>query len=173
MPTKENGATGLLLLLLLLTLSGTFTLAFHGVPPPSSNNNKLVFVPCIALKNLPSPGTAVSTTVAGCSICIVVDPQGFVHALGNKCPPMQQPVLAASVNITNATIQDPVFGTKFSLTTGQVVGDWCPRFPPLLSAMVSEPTPIPTFSLRQRNGRIEVELLMMRSDDGHDDQHDE
>lgn len=164
---KNILCTTLLILLALLILSDA---AFNNGVPPSSK--KLVYVPCIALKNLPKPGSAVSSVVAGggggVNVCIVVDPKGFVYCLDNKCPPMGR-LLSSSVLIDESTITDSVFGTKFSLQTGEVVGEWCPRIAQsglgllgasLLLSQFSERKGVATFPIRQRNGIIEVEVII-------------
>ena len=79
--------------------------------------SKLQYVPCIEVADLPAPGSATSGVAGGLAICIAVDPKGSVFALGDKCPPVNQPLSFGKVN-SDGTIQDPVLGTKFSLKTG-------------------------------------------------------
>merc|ERR1712174_156961 len=86
--------------------------------------SKLAYVPCIKVSDLPAPGSATSGVAGGLAICIAVDPKGAVYALGDKCPPVNQPLSFGKVE-DDGTISDPVLGTKFSLRTGEVVS-WCP-----------------------------------------------
>merc|ERR1719329_455613 len=74
----------------------------------------------------PAQVTRSSTALnaAGLAICIAVDPRGAVYALGDKCPPVNQPLSFGKVG-DDGTIADPVLGTKFSLKTGEVIS-WCP-----------------------------------------------
>ena len=44
--------------------------------------SKLKYVPCIAVEDLPAPGSATSGVAGGLAICIAVDPKGSVFALG-------------------------------------------------------------------------------------------
>jgi nitrite reductase/ring-hydroxylating ferredoxin subunit len=118
---------------------------------------KLAYVPCIPLKALPKPGGATSGIAGGLAICIVVDPKGTVYALGDKCPPISQPLSFGKVN-ADGTIQDPVFGTKFSLKTGEVVGQWCPSGIGRLIGGAFEPSGVPTYPVKQRGGIIEIQV---------------
>merc|ERR1712125_299533 len=86
--------------------------------------SKLEYVPCIAVDDLPKPGQATSGVAGGLAICIAVDPKGSVYALGDKCPPVNQPLSFGKVN-RDGTIEDPVLGTKISLKSGKPVA-WCP-----------------------------------------------
>merc|ERR1712051_724727 len=116
----------------------------------------LKYVPCISLKDLPKPGFATSGVAGGLAICIAVDPKGSVYALGDKCPPVNQPLSFGKVN-DDGTIEDPVLGTKFSLKTGKVVS-WCPAGVGKLIGGIFEPTGVPTFKVRQSSGTIQVEV---------------
>merc|ERR1712174_46518 len=99
-----------------------------GKVPPS-----VKYMPCISTDDLPAPGSA---------ICIAVDPKGSVFALGDKCPPVNQPLSFGKVN-SDGTIQDPVLGTKFSLKTGNVAHQESAESWVVLSVpSVSRPTPL-------------------------------
>ena len=117
---------------------------------------KLAYVPCIPLSDLPSPGSATSGVAGGLAICIAVDPKGSVFALGDKCPPVNQPLSFGKVN-TDGTIQDPVLGTKFSLKTGEVV-DWCPSGIGKIIGGAFTPIGVPTYPVRQKGGNLEVQV---------------
>jgi nitrite reductase/ring-hydroxylating ferredoxin subunit len=117
----------------------------------------LKYVPCIPLSELPKPGSATSGIAGGLAICIAVDKKGSVYALGDKCPPVNQPLSFGKVN-PDGTIQDPVLGTKFSLKTGDVVGAWCPSGIGKLLGGAFTPSGVPTYPVRQRGGSLEVQV---------------
>jgi nitrite reductase/ring-hydroxylating ferredoxin subunit len=117
---------------------------------------KVQFCPCISLKDLPSPGKATSGVAGGLAICIAVDKSGSVYALGDKCPPVNQPLSFGKIN-PDGTIEDPVLGTKFSLKTGNVV-KWCPSGIGKIIGGAFTPTGVPTYPVRQRGGKIEVQV---------------
>jgi nitrite reductase/ring-hydroxylating ferredoxin subunit len=119
--------------------------------------SKLEYVPCIPVEDLPKPGSATSGVAGGLAICIAVDPSGSVYALGDKCPPVNQPLSFGKVN-ADGTIQDPVLGTKFDLKTGEVVGKWCPSGIGILIGGAFSPIGVPTYPVRQRGGNIEVQV---------------
>jgi nitrite reductase/ring-hydroxylating ferredoxin subunit len=117
---------------------------------------KPTFRPCISIKDLPKPGGATSGVAGGLAICIAVDPNGSVYALGDKCPPVGQPLSFGRVN-KDGTIQDPVLGTTFSLKTGDVV-NWCPTGIGKLLGGLFDPSGVPTYPVRQKGGFIEVQV---------------
>lgn len=119
--------------------------------------SKLKYVPCIPVSELPSPGTATSGVAGGLAICIAVDPKGSVFALGDKCPPVNQPLSFGKVN-ADGTIQDPVLGTKFSLKTGDVVGAWCPSGIGKLIGGAFSPIGVPTYPVKKSGKNIEVQV---------------
>jgi nitrite reductase/ring-hydroxylating ferredoxin subunit len=118
--------------------------------------SKMAYVPCISLKDLPKPGSATSGVAGGLAICIAVDKRGSVYALGDKCPPVNQPLSFGKVE--DGTIQDPVLGTKFSLKTGQVVGAWCPSGIGKLLGGAFSPVGVPTYPVKQVKGDLCVQV---------------
>lgn len=116
----------------------------------------LKYVPAIPLKDLPKPGGATSAVAGGLAICIAVDQKGSVYALGDKCPPVNQPLSFGKVN-ADGTIQDPVLGTKFSLKSGEPV-QWCPSGLGKLIGGAFSPVGVPTYPVRQRGGFLEVQV---------------
>jgi nitrite reductase/ring-hydroxylating ferredoxin subunit len=112
------------------------------------------YVPCIPLSELPKPGGATSGVAGGLAICIAVDKSGSVYALGDKCPPINQPLSFGKVD--GDTIQDPVLGTKFSLKTGQVVGKWCPSGIGFLIGGAFTPEGVPTYPVKKSGKNLEV-----------------
>lgn len=113
------------------------------------------YVPCIPLSELPKPGKATSGVAGGLAICVAVDKNGSVYALGDKCPPVNQPLSFGKVN-ADGTIQDPVLGTKFSLKTGQVVGAWCPSGIGKLIGGAFTPEGVPTYPVKKSGKNLEV-----------------
>mmetsp|Transcript_3101 Transcript_3101/g.3499 ORF Transcript_3101/g.3499 Transcript_3101/m.3499 type:complete len:184 (-) Transcript_3101:232-783(-) len=118
--------------------------------------SKLTYVPCISLKDLPKPGFATSGVAGGLAICIAVDPKGSVYALGDKCPPVNQPLSFGKVN-DDGTIEDPVLGTKFSLKTGDVV-DWCPQGIGKVIGSLFDPIGVNSYRVRQKAGTLQVQV---------------
>ena len=112
------------------------------------------YVPCIPLSELPKPGSATSGVAGGLAICIAVDKSGSVYALGDKCPPINQPLSFGKVE--GDTIQDPVLGTKFSLKTGEVVGKWCPSGIGNFIGGAFTPEGVPTFPVKKSGKNLEV-----------------
>lgn len=127
-------------------------LSMKANPYPS----KLQYVNVIPLKDLPKPGSATSGVAGGLAICIAVDPKGAVYALGDKCPPVNQPLSFGKVNAD--TIEDPVLGTKFSLKTGDVVGAWCPSGIGKLLGGLFEPVGVPVYPVKQSGGFLQVQV---------------
>uniref|UniRef100_A0A7S2E968 Rieske domain-containing protein n=1 Tax=Trieres chinensis TaxID=1514140 RepID=A0A7S2E968_TRICV len=118
--------------------------------------SKLQYVPCVAVDKLPKPGLATSGVAGGLAICIAVDPSGSVFALGDKCPPVNQPLSFGRVS--EGTIEDPVLGTKFSLKTGEVVGPWCPSGIGKLLGGLFEPSGVPVYPVKKAGANIEVQV---------------
>jgi len=117
---------------------------------------KVQYVPCISAEELPDPGFATSGVAGGLAICIAVTPTGKIFALGDKCPPVNQPLSFGRV--TEDTIEDPVLGTKFSLKTGDVVGKFCPSGIGLLLGGLFEPSGVPTYAVKKNKNSIDVQV---------------
>ncbi|KAL3788203.1 hypothetical protein HJC23_004670 [Cyclotella cryptica] len=117
---------------------------------------KLQYVPCISTDDLPKPGTATSGVAAGLAICIAVDPKGAVYALGDKCPPVNQPLSFGKVD-KDGTISDPVLGTKFDLKTGEV-REWCPSGLGKLIGGLFDPVGVPVYPVKAKGKVVEVQV---------------
>jgi nitrite reductase/ring-hydroxylating ferredoxin subunit len=113
------------------------------------------FVPAVSQSEL-SPGKAVSGICAGLDICVAVDTDGSVYALGNKSPVLGTPMAAGRV--AGGEIKDPLTGTSFSVKSGQVVGPWCPNFPFNFLFSVIEPQGLPVFKCKTGGGAVQVEV---------------
>jgi nitrite reductase/ring-hydroxylating ferredoxin subunit len=116
---------------------------------------KLQYVPCVAADAIPKPGKAVSTVAGGLAICVAVDEKGTVYALGDKAPPVGQPLSFGKVK--NGTISDPVLGTKFDLKTGEVVA-WCDSPIGKILGGLFEPQGVPVYAVKSGKSGIEVQV---------------
>merc|ERR1712238_562641 len=114
--------------------------------------SKLKFVPLIKKADLPPKGSATSRVAGGLAICVAVDEKGGIYALGDKCPPVNQPLSFGKVR--DGTIEDPVLGTRFSLKNGNVVGKWCPSGIGNLLGGLFEPLGVPTYQVKQITGTV-------------------
>jgi len=117
---------------------------------------KVKYVPALPISEVPKPGSATSVVVAGLAVCIAVDESGSVYALGDKCPPINQPLSFGKVK--DGTIDDPFFGTKFSVKTGDVVGQWCPSLIGKVLGGLFEPVGVVTFPVRKSGGTLQVQV---------------
>mmetsp|Transcript_13289 Transcript_13289/g.53301 ORF Transcript_13289/g.53301 Transcript_13289/m.53301 type:complete len:195 (+) Transcript_13289:83-667(+) len=113
------------------------------------------FVPAVGQADL-KPGAAVSAICSGLDICIAVDTDGSVYALGNKSPVLGTPMALGPVKA--GKIKDPLTGTSFSLKTGEVVGPWCPNFPFSLLFAAIEPAGLPVFKCKTSGAAVSVEV---------------
>lgn len=116
----------------------------------------LKYVPCISTDDLPAPGSATSGVAGGLAICIAVDPKGGVYALGDKCPPVNQPLSFGTVG-EDGTISDPVLGTKFNLKTGAVVS-WCPSGLGKVIGGLFDPVGVPTYPVKANGKTVQVQV---------------
>mmetsp|Transcript_26931 Transcript_26931/g.38643 ORF Transcript_26931/g.38643 Transcript_26931/m.38643 type:complete len:186 (-) Transcript_26931:239-796(-) len=116
----------------------------------------LKYVKCIDAKDLPKPGSATSGVAGGLAVCIAVDKNGAIYALGDKCPPVGQPLSFGKV--ADGCIEDPVLGTKFDLKTGQVVGKWCPSGIGILLGGLFESSGVPVYPVKKSANAVEVQV---------------
>mmetsp|Transcript_36828 Transcript_36828/g.45036 ORF Transcript_36828/g.45036 Transcript_36828/m.45036 type:complete len:181 (+) Transcript_36828:191-733(+) len=116
---------------------------------------KLAYVDALALEDLPAPGRATSVVAGGLAICIAVDPSGKIFAVGDKCPPVNQPMSACKV--IPGALKDPVLGTEFSLTSGEVL-DWCPSGLGKLIGGIFDPVGVPTFATKTSKQFVQVQV---------------
>lgn len=117
---------------------------------------KLQYVPCISADDIPEVGRATSGVAGGLAICIAND-GGKLWALGDKCPPINQPLSFGKVE--DGCICDPVLGTKFNLKTGQVAdGDWCCSPIGKIVGGLFESGGVPTYSCKANKNVVEVQV---------------
>jgi len=117
---------------------------------------KIQYVNALPVAELPKPGSATSCVCGGLAICIAVDESGKVYALGDKCPPVNQPLSFGKVK--GGTIEDPVLGTKFDLKTGEVVGAWCPSGIGKLLGGLFEPVGVPVYAVKTTGKDVQVQV---------------
>mmetsp|Transcript_4063 Transcript_4063/g.13344 ORF Transcript_4063/g.13344 Transcript_4063/m.13344 type:complete len:154 (-) Transcript_4063:688-1149(-) len=120
-----------------------------------TKQSKKSFVPAVEQSQL-KPGAAVSAICSGLDICIAVDTDGSVYALGNKSPVLGTPMAIGPVKA--GKIKDPITGTSFSLKTGEVVGAWCPNFPFSFLFGLIEPAGLPVFKCKTAGSSVSVEV---------------
>lgn len=151
-----------------LTPTRPFSVPFNGLIAleMAKHERYQKYVPCFELKDL-RPGSATSAVAAGLAICIAVTQKGSVYALGDKCPPANQPLSRGKVE--ESTISDPVLGTTFSLKTGEVV-EWCSAGLGKLIGSAFTPSGVPTYPVRQRAGKIEIQVDLDRAPRDDNDQ---
>ena len=125
-------------------------------PPRSDRGSTAPAAPRPPRSRRPFLGSAVSSICAGLDICIAVDTDGSVYALGNKSPVLGTPMAAGSV--ANGLIRDPLTGSSFDVKTGELVGPWCPNFPFNFLFSIIEPTTLPVFKCKTGGGAVSVEV---------------
>jgi len=116
---------------------------------------KLKYVPCIRKDELPKRGKCTSGVAGGLAICIAVDEKGGVFALGDKCPPANQPLSVGTCG--QGVIKDPILGTTFNLKTGTVV-DWCAGPLGKIVGGLFTPVGVPTYPVKSGGQNIEVQV---------------
>ncbi|KAJ1450230.1 hypothetical protein M885DRAFT_532928 [Pelagophyceae sp. CCMP2097] len=120
-----------------------------------TRDSKRAFVPAVATSAV-KPGSAVSAICSGLDICIAVDSDGSVYALGNKSPILGTPLAGGTVKA--GTIKDSLTGTTFSLRTGEIVGPFAPNFPFSILFALLTPSGLPVFKCQAANGQVSVEV---------------
>eukprot|EP00968_Pinguiococcus_pyrenoidosus_P007625 scaffold516_cov270-Pinguiococcus_pyrenoidosus.AAC.14 len=98
-----------------------------------------------------------SVVAAGLDLCLVAASNRQVFCVSNKCPPLNQPTSQGKV--VGMTIEEPLYGTRFNLKTGEVDGDWCPSFLGKAFGWLFAPQALATYDCRvSAGGNIEVRL---------------
>ncbi|OSX70902.1 hypothetical protein BU14_0640s0008 [Porphyra umbilicalis] len=105
-------------------------------------------------------GTTVPFEAVGLSLTLVPTDDGELFVVSGKCPPTGLPLEGADVDSEAKTVSCPQFGTRWSLETGEVVGQWMPS-PPVVSSVLRllfrEPEGILTYPVRlTADSKIEV-----------------
>jgi len=111
--------------------------------------------------SLASTGGKAVVEVGGQKVLLVQDGDE-VYAVSNKCSHLGLPLVGKTAffqgQVAEKCIVCPAHGTAFDLATGEVKGEWCPKFPTLpLVGKVGDKKPLPTFQSRvDETGNIEV-----------------
>jgi len=103
-----------------------------------------------------TPGEVKGVFTAGQSIVVACDYDGQVYAAANICPHLGTPLDNGSVGDGNIVCAQ--HKSSWSLSTGELAGEWCP-FPPLIGPLLgklSAPQNLSVFSVRENNGYIEA-----------------
>ncbi|KAF6263621.1 rieske ferredoxin [Scenedesmus sp. NREL 46B-D3] len=93
---------------------------------------------------------------------LVVETEGEVYAVNNKCSHLGLPLVGKTAmfqgQVSNKCIVCPAHNTAFDLATGEVKGEWCPKFPQLpLVGKLGDKKPLPTYQSRvDEAGNVEV-----------------
>ncbi|KAF8072624.1 hypothetical protein HT031_000284 [Scenedesmus sp. PABB004] len=93
---------------------------------------------------------------------LIVETEGQVYAVSNKCSHLGLPLVGKTAffqgQVKDKCIVCPAHDTAFDLATGEVKGEWCPKFPTLpLVGKMTDKKPLPTFESRVDDaGNIEV-----------------
>mmetsp|Transcript_5493 Transcript_5493/g.11125 ORF Transcript_5493/g.11125 Transcript_5493/m.11125 type:complete len:198 (-) Transcript_5493:131-724(-) len=112
------------------------------------------------------PAGEVTTTrqqdalIAGTAVLVGRYSNGALWGISAKNSATGTEMYGGRVDEADLTIEDPQWGTKYSLVDGEVVGKWCPK-PPVLGALIGAIFPasgvwVP--KVREQSGFIEVLL---------------
>ncbi|MEW5320375.1 MAG: hypothetical protein WDW38_011450 [Sanguina aurantia] len=94
-------------------------------------------------------------------VLLVID-DSTLYAVSNKCSHLGLPLVGKTpvfqAKIENKCVICPVHNTAFNLKTGEVEGEWCPKFPDLpFVGKLTPSKPLPTFESRYTaSGEVEV-----------------
>mmetsp|Transcript_18396 Transcript_18396/g.38501 ORF Transcript_18396/g.38501 Transcript_18396/m.38501 type:complete len:192 (-) Transcript_18396:1229-1804(-) len=111
------------------------------------------------------PGKLYPVEVSGLTLVIACDDDGQVYCSANICPHLGTP-------LDNGTVADgniicAQHKSSWSMTTGELAGDWCP-FPPVLGPLLGKlrpPTNLDVYSVRENAGFIEALIDVDSKDD--------
>jgi len=82
---------------------------------------------------------------------------GKLVGISNRLPPTGQP--AALGKIEGDTVTEPLSGTVYSLTTGKVVGKWCPSaLGQILLGRIFGQEDVQVFKVREQGGKIQANI---------------
>eukprot|EP00281_Chroomonas_sp_CCMP1168_P027514 CAMPEP_0206241518 /NCGR_PEP_ID=MMETSP0047_2-20121206/16535_1 /ASSEMBLY_ACC=CAM_ASM_000192 /TAXON_ID=195065 /ORGANISM="Chroomonas mesostigmatica_cf, Strain CCMP1168" /LENGTH=199 /DNA_ID=CAMNT_0053666413 /DNA_START=1 /DNA_END=600 /DNA_ORIENTATION=+ len=96
--------------------------------------------------------------IAGAAVLCGRFQNGKVWAISAKNSATGTEMYGAKVDDAAQTLQDPQWGTKYSLVDGSVVGKWCPS-PPILGSLIGTifpPTGVWVPQVREQGGYVEV-----------------
>lgn len=122
------------------------------------------WVPLVEVADI-SPGELRGVNAAGQAVLVSCDYDGQVYACANVCPHLGTPLTDGSVD--EGVLTCAQHKSSFDLSTGEVVGDWCP-FPPLIGpllGLLKGPNPLPVYAVRENGGTIEALLNVDAKED--------
>jgi len=100
-----------------------------------------------------------SVVVGGLDVCIAVATDGLVYAVGNKAPGTGSALFGGKVS--KNTIKDEIYGTEFSLTTGEPVGKWMPGGLGFLIGNFIKPESIPVYKIKKGGNTVQVRVYSL------------
>jgi len=155
----------------------------------AKKGSSLKYVDAIKTSELPKPGKATSVVVGGLDVCIAVATDGLVYAVGNKAPGTGSALFGGKVS--KNTIKDEIYGTEFSLTTGdflhpltsnqpkslalrtapslttapfsvgEPVGKWMPGGLGFLIGNFIKPESIPVYKIKKGGNTVQVRVYSL------------
>jgi len=114
-------------------------------------SNKNVWV-TFAKKSDCKPGEVASGFQYGQELAIA-NSGGKLYAMSNKIPPFGQP--ATLSDLDGKFITEPITGNKFDMNSGKPVGQWCPSFLGNIFRIVTSPSNLPVFPVRQQGNSVQ------------------
>lgn len=122
------------------------------------------WVPLVEVADI-SPGELRGVIAAGQSVLVSCDYDGQVYACANVCPHLGTPLTDGAV--ADGVLTCAQHKSSFDLSTGEIVGGWCP-FPPLIGpllGLLKGPQPLPVYAVRENSGTIEALLNVEARED--------
>eukprot|EP01024_Parvocaulis_polyphysoides_P050204 TRINITY_DN48889_c0_g2_i1.p1 TRINITY_DN48889_c0_g2~~TRINITY_DN48889_c0_g2_i1.p1 ORF type:complete len:134 (-),score=33.17 TRINITY_DN48889_c0_g2_i1:119-520(-) len=103
-------------------------------------------------KELSEKGGRAVVDVAGKQV-LVQEFAGDIYAVSNRCTHLNLPLQGRTglfkAEVTEAgCVVCPAHGTAFDLKSGEVKGEWCPKFNLPLVGKITEKKPLPVYELR-------------------------
>lgn len=115
------------------------------------------WVPLIETSEI-GPGELKAVVVAQQQILVSCDYDGQVYASANICPHLGTPLVDG--DIADGVLTCAQHKSSFDLSTGELVGQWCP-FPPIVGPLLGKlqgARPLTVFAVRENAGSIEALL---------------
>ena len=115
------------------------------------------WIPVVRASDVPR-ANLIGLEIAGQNILCVHSMSGKWYALADRSAYLGIPLQYGKV-VDGELIECPQSGTRFSLATGKVVGEWIPK-PPFLNQflrfIVGDPEPIAMYPCRIKAGKVEI-----------------
>eukprot|EP01025_Chloroclados_australasicus_P011563 TRINITY_DN15055_c0_g1_i2.p2 TRINITY_DN15055_c0_g1~~TRINITY_DN15055_c0_g1_i2.p2 ORF type:complete len:176 (-),score=16.58 TRINITY_DN15055_c0_g1_i2:426-884(-) len=114
-------------------------------------------------KELSEKGGRAVVNVEGSQI-LIQEFAGDIYAVSNRCTHLNLPLQGRTALLKAEVTEDgcvvcPAHGTAFELKSGEVKGDWCPKFNIPFVGKLTEQKPLPVYELRvTENEDIEVKV---------------